>query len=56
MYDWETKDGAGNVTLTVDGNKITCSFTNVPMDGSDVYNSDDLKGAATCTGSFTLYK
>jgi hypothetical protein len=56
MYDWETKDGAGSLTLTVEGNKITCSFTNVPMDGSDVYNPDELKGAATCSGTFTLYK
>ncbi|MBL7720279.1 MAG: hypothetical protein JNL72_15690, partial [Flavipsychrobacter sp.] len=34
MYDWETKDGAGSIVLTVEGNKITCTFNNVPMDGS----------------------
>lgn len=56
MYDWETKDGAGTMTMTVEGNKITCTFNNVPMDGNDFYNSADLTGEGLCSGSFTLYK
>ncbi len=56
MNDWETKDGAGTLTMTVEGNKITCTFSNIPMVGSEIYNAEGLKGAATCSGSFTLYK
>ncbi len=56
MNNWETKDDAGSLDMTVEGNKITCTFSNIPMHGSDVYNPDDLKGNATCSGSFTLYK
>ena len=56
MNDWETKDGAGTLAMSVEGNKITCTFSNIPMVGSEIYNADGLKGAATCSGSFTLYK
>ena len=56
MNDWETKDGAGTLAMTVEGNKITCTFSNIPMVGSEIYNADGLKGPATCSGSFTLYK
>lgn len=56
MNDWETKDGAGTLTMTVEGNKITCTFSNIPMDGSDIYNPEALIGEGLCSGSFTLYK
>ncbi len=56
MNDWETKDGAGILTMTVEGNKITCTFSNIPMDGSDIYNPEALMGEGLCSGSFTLYK
>lgn len=56
MINWESGDINATVTLTVEGSKITCTFKDVPMEPSMVYNPDSLSHQGLCSGSFTLYK
>lgn len=56
MIDWESGDITATVTLTVEGNKITCSFKDIPLEPAIMYNPDELNHQGTCSGSFTLYK
>lgn len=56
MIDWESGDINATVTLTVEGNKITCSFKDILLEPAIMYNPDELNHQGGCSGSFTLYK
>ncbi len=56
MFNWESADIKQEVTLSTEGNKITCSFSDIPLEHSVAYNPDSLAFTGTCSGSFVLYK
>ena len=56
MINWESDSKSGQLTITVEGNKISGTFNNVPLQPSQFYNPDSLSATGVCSGSFTLYR
>ena len=56
MNVWDSQAGSGNLVFSVKGNEIKCTFSNLKLQPSPVFNADDLKSEGTVSGEFTLYK
>lgn len=56
MNVWDPQAGSGSLVFSVKGNEIKCTFSNLKLQPSPVFNADDLKSEGTVSGEFTLYK
>jgi len=52
---WSSDLSSGNVTFTVNGDEITCNFSNIPLQPYQFYNEGDSLNVGYCTGSMTFY-
>jgi hypothetical protein len=53
---WESDDKTGKLDFTVNGNEIKCSFSNLTLQPSMMYNKGELNTAATLSGELIIYK
>lgn len=53
---WEGDDKTGKLDFVVNGNEIKCSFSNLKLQPSVIYNKDDVAAPATASGELTIYK
>lgn len=53
---WEGDNKTGKLDFVVNGNEIKCSFTNLKLQPSMMYNKDDVAAPATISGDLTIYK
>ena len=52
---WSSDLNSGNVTFVVNGDEITCNFTNIPLQPYEFYNVGDSLNVGLVTGSMTFY-
>ncbi len=53
---WEGDNKTGKLNFVVNGNEIKCSFSNLKLQPSVMYNKDDVAAPATISGELTIYK
>jgi len=56
QMDWSSDDHSGKIKFECIGNEIRCTFKNIKLQPSEVYNKGDLNQPATVSGTFNLYK
>jgi hypothetical protein len=56
QMDWSSDDQTGTMTFQINGNEIKCTFKDLKLQPSEVYNKADLNQVATASGEITLYK
>jgi len=56
QMNWESNDKTGKLNFTVTGNEIKCSFSNLILQPSMMYNKGEQDAAATVSGELTIYK
>ena len=56
QMDWSSDDQSGTMTFQVNGNEIKCTFRDLKLQPSMVYNKADLNQMGTVSGEITLYK
>jgi hypothetical protein len=56
ITDWSSDNSSGTVTLNVSGGAINCTFNNIVLQPSVVYNSGELANPARCSATFTVYR
>lgn len=56
QMDWSSDDASGKLQFEVDGNEIRCSFRDLKLQPSPVYNKGELNSVGTASGEITLYK
>lgn len=54
--NWESDEKSGKLNFAVNGNEIKCSFSNLTLQPSLIYNKGDQDGSATVSGELTIYK
>ena len=53
---WESDDKIGKLDFVVNGNEIKCSFSNLTLQPSMMYNKGEQDAPATISGELTIYK
>ena len=56
QMDWSSDDQSGTISFQANGNEITCTFKDIKLQPSIVYNKAGLDQAATASGTMTFYK
>ena len=56
QMNWSSDDQSGTMTFQVNGNEIRCTFKDLKLQPSIVYNKADLNQLAIASGEITLYK
>lgn len=56
MNNWDSKDDAGTITIEVNGNELKCSFADITLHPSEMYNKAPLDKPAKLAGQFSLKK
>ena len=54
--NWESDTNTGKLDFIVNGNEIKCSFSNLTLQPSMMYNKGDVDAPATISGELTIYK
>lgn len=53
---WESDNKTGKLDFVVNGNEIKCTFSNLKLQPSMMYNKGDVDAPATISGELTIYK
>ncbi len=53
---WESDDKTGKLDFTVNGNEIKCSFADLKLQPSMMYNKGEQDGIASVSGELIIYK
>ncbi|MBK9330396.1 MAG: hypothetical protein IPM95_14105 [Sphingobacteriales bacterium] len=53
---WESDDKTGKLDFVVNGNEIKCTFSNLTLQPSMMYNKGEQDGTATVSGELMIYK
>lgn len=56
MTDWSSDDQTGTIQFNANGNEIKCTFKDLKLQPSEVYNKGELNQVATASGEMTFYK
>lgn len=56
QMNWESDDKTGKLDFMVNGNEIKCTFSNLTLQPSKMYNKGEQDAPATITGELTIYK
>lgn len=56
QMDWSSDDASGTMQFQVNGNEIKCSFNNIKLQPSAMYNKGELNNVGTASGEMTFYK
>lgn len=56
MNVWDPQATSGKLKFTVNGNEIKCTFKNIKLQPSTIYNAEDFQKEGIVSGEFTLYK
>ncbi|HTN46522.1 MAG TPA: hypothetical protein VL098_09260 [Flavipsychrobacter sp.] len=54
MSSWDSKKGAGTITLEVNGSDIKCTFNDISLEPAQMYNKAPLDKTAKLSGQFSL--
>jgi len=54
--NWESDDKSGKLDFTVTGNEIKCSFADLKLQPSMMYNKGEQDGIASVSGELIIYK
>jgi|GEM_PF-2156061 len=55
FIDWTSDSNSGAVTLTVNGNHVTCDFNHIPLQPSIVYNDAPWDQVGYVSGTMSFY-
>jgi len=56
QMDWSSDDHSGTIKFEVNGNEIKCTFKDIKLQPSEVYNKGELNQTGTVSGELNLYK
>lgn len=56
QMDWSSDDASGTLQFETHGNEIKCTFKDIRLQPSMMYNKTELKHTGTASGTITFYK
>jgi hypothetical protein len=56
ILDWSSDANSGTVTMVVNGDEVTCTFNNIPLQPSEVYNDGNYDQVGYVTGTMVFYR
>ena len=56
QMDWSSDDASGTLRFEASGDQIQCTFNNIKLQPSRMYNKGEMNQPATASGIVTFYK